>query len=139
MLSAEHPGDRLHLSLYGKRIMLMEDDDRLYGAIRDMLEDYGCEILGSCFRISGPLDTLPRSHLDAALLDLERVSAARSSALVGRLQARGVPIVLITHEAREHLPRTLQACGRLLKPFSGEEMLRGLAGAIEAANPVVGA
>jgi hypothetical protein len=130
-------GDIQLLSISGKRIMLMEDDDRLYSAIKDTLEDFGCEIMGSCARICGPLEMVPSSHLDAALIDLERLSVERSSAIVTGLHDRGVPVVLITYLTADNLPRALQGCARLLKPFTSQQMLSGLATVIEGGSHAV--
>jgi hypothetical protein len=134
MPAVEHSESPHHLSLSGKRIMWMEDDDRLYNAIKDTLEDFGCEILGSCARICGPLDVVPNSHLDAALIDLEKLSTARSMAIVAALQARGVPIVLITPLMTDDLPIAMRACDRLLKPFTCRAMLSGLAAVIAGSS-----
>ena len=139
MLGVEHSESPGHLSLSGKRIMLMEDDDRLYSAIKDTLEDFGCEILGSCARICGPLDVVPNSHLDAALIDLEKMSAARSTAIVAALQARGVPIVLITRLTTDDLPIAMRTCDRLLKPFTCPAMLSGLAAVIAGSRQIASA
>jgi DNA-binding NtrC family response regulator len=130
VLGVESPKTADPLSLRGKRIMLMEDNDRLYGAIKDSLEDFGCEILGSCARICGPIDVVPNSHLDAALIDLEKLSTARSTAIVTKLQARGVPVVLITHLTAAELPSVMRSCDRLEKPFTCTTMLSGLAAVI---------
>lgn len=138
MLDAEHAEDLRYLSLSGKRIMLMEDDDRLYSAIKDTLEDFGCEILGSCARICGPLDVIPNSHLDAALIDLEKLDTARSTSIVAALQARGVPIVLITPLTTDDLPIAMRTCDRLLKPFTCPAMLSSLAAVIAGSSEFAG-
>jgi len=123
-----------HRSLSGKRIMLLEDDGRLYGSIKDTLEDFGCEILESCVRLAGALDMAPSPHLDAALIDLERLSTESSTALVTGLHERGIPVVLITYLTSETLPQALRGCTRLLKPFTVQQMLGGLANVI-GGNP----
>jgi hypothetical protein len=116
-----------HPSLSGKRIMLLEGDGRLYGSIKDTLEDFGCEILGSCVRTSSAPHMFPGRDLDAALIDLERLSVERSTAIVSGLRERGIPVVLITYLTSETLPQALQECARLLKPFTVQQMLGGLA------------
>lgn len=120
-------------ALSGKRILIVEDDDRLYHALKDALEDFGCEILGTCMRMSGSLDTLPGSYLDAALIDLEQLSIERAASMASRLDARGVPVVLITRELPADLPAALRAQRRLLKPFTEQDLLDGMARAIAEA------
>lgn len=120
-----------HVSLYGKRILVVEDDDRLYHALKDSLEDVGCEIFGSCERMSGALDSVPSSHLDAALIDLDPLSMQSVASLAGRLNNRGVPILLITGRISGELPRMLRSYRHLKKPFTERELLDSMVGALD--------
>lgn len=115
-----------HVALRGKRILVLEDDDRLYHALTDSLQDVGCEILGSCERVCDPMDTVPSSHLDAALIDLDPLSKLRMADLAQRLTDRGVPMLLITAQLAGDLPRALRTHRQLLKPFTERELLDGM-------------
>jgi DNA-binding response OmpR family regulator len=107
-------------SLRGKRVFVVEDDDRLYCALKEALQDAGCETFGSSSAISKSLDAVPESYFDLALIDVSREDS-QLAALVRRLRERGVPMLLITAErsSQPHRP------GYLSAPFNEQELLAG--------------
>jgi DNA-binding response OmpR family regulator len=124
-----------HAALVSKRVLVVEDDDSLYQALRDSLLDAGYEVFGSCERVCHPLDTVPASRLDAALVDMDPFGSARASSLAQRLSARNVPIVWIT--ARHDSCRTpvSQTPEWLCKPFTERELLDSIACAVGRSAP----
>ena len=124
-LATPDPDPRL-----GRRILLVEDDDCLYQALRDSLQDAGCEVFGSCERVCFPIDTVPASRLDAALLDMDPLGSARASSLAQQLGARNIPIVWITSRYGGNVAPALQTDEWLRKPFSERELLDSIACAL---------
>lgn len=122
-----------HASLRGKRVLIVEDDDCLYHALRDSLQDAGCETFGSCERVCDPLDTVPASRLDAALVDADALNSRRVAYLAQQLGDRAIPIVWITARRSAELTRDGQSHEPLRKPFTEQELLDGMACAIAAA------
>ena len=116
--------------LRSTRVLLVEDDDCLYRALRDSLEDAGCEVFGSCDRVCFPLDTVPASRLDAALLDMDPLGSARAASLAQQLGARNIPIVWITSRYDRNVAPVLQTDEWLRKPFSERELLGSIACAL---------
>jgi len=112
------------------RILLVEDDDCLYQALRDSLQDAGCEVFGSCERVCLPIDTVPASRLDAALLDMDPLGSARACSLAQQLGARDIPIVWITARSDCNVAPASQTGERLRKPFSERELLDSIACAL---------
>lgn len=119
-----------HAALLCKRILLVEDDDCLYQALRDSLQDAGCEVFGSCERVCLPIDTVPASRLDAALVDMDPLGSARATSLAQQLGARNVPIVWITSRYDRNTAPVLQTREWLRKPFSERELLDSIACAV---------
>jgi DNA-binding response OmpR family regulator len=117
-------------ALPGKRILVVEDNDGLYQALRDSLLDAGYEVFGSCERVCDPVDTVPSSHLDAALVDMDPLGSGRATSLAQQLSKRNVPIVWITERRDASVARTLQMHGRLRKPFTEQELLDSIASAV---------
>jgi len=119
-----------HASLLCKRILVVEDDDCLYQALRDSLQDAGCEVFGSCERVCSPMDTVPASRLDAALVDMDPLGSARAASLAQQLGARNVPIVWITSRYDRNVAPALQTHEWLRKPFSERELLDSITSAV---------
>lgn len=117
-------------ALLGKRILIVEDNDGLYHALRDSLQDAGYEVFGSCERVCDPLDTVPASRLDAALVDMDPLGSGRAASLTQQLGERNIPIVWITARPDSNPARVLQARGRLSKPFTERELLDSIACAV---------
>jgi DNA-binding response OmpR family regulator len=117
-------------ALLCKRVLVVEDDDCLYHALRDSLMDAGYEVLGSCERVCHPVDTVPSSRLDVALVDMDPFGSERATSLTQRLSQRNVPIVWIT--ARSDSSRAPVAPPRewLSKPFTERELLDSIACAV---------
>jgi DNA-binding response OmpR family regulator len=116
-------------ALLRRRILIVEDDDCLYQALRYSLQDAGCEVFGACNRVCDPLDTVPASRLDAALVDMDPLGSARAASLAQQLSDRDVPIVWITarsdSDAGSGAPREY-----LHKPFTERQLLDSIAAAI---------
>lgn len=117
-------------ALLCKRVLVVEDDDCLYHALRDSLMDAGYEVFGSCERVCHPVDTVPSSRLDVALVDMDPFGSERATSLTQRLSQRNVPIVWIT--ARSDSSRAPVAPPRewLSKPFTERELLDSIACAV---------
>ena len=119
-----------HAVLLRKRILVVEDDDCLYQALRDSLQDAGCEVLGSCDRVCFPIDTVPASRLDAALVDMDPLGSRRAASLAQQLDARNISIVWITSRYDRAAAADLQTHEWLRKPFTERELLDSIACAL---------
>ncbi|HEV8332001.1 MAG TPA: response regulator [Steroidobacteraceae bacterium] len=117
-------------ALLAKRILLVEDDDGLYQALRDSLLDAGYEVFGSCERVCDPMDTVPASRLDVALVDMDPLGSGRAASLTQQLGERNIPIVWITARRDSSPARVSQTRPRLRKPFTERELLDSIACAV---------
>jgi hypothetical protein len=121
------------LTLRGKRILLVEEDDRLYCALKLALQDIGCDVFGSSAHTVGLWGDAPVAHLDAALID--NSETPQVSALVRRLRRSGVPIVLISTGDSNGWFKSQPACPCLTKPFTEEDLLYGIVEAVGGLHP----
>ena len=119
-----------HALLLCKRILVVEDDDCLYHALRDSLQDAGCEVFGSCERVCFPVDTVPASRLDAALIDMDPLGSRRAASLGRQLDARSISIVWITSRYDRDCSPVLETHEWLRKPFTERELLDSIACAV---------
>jgi DNA-binding response OmpR family regulator len=113
-----------------KRILVVEDDDSLYHALRDSLLDAGYEVFGSCERVCHPVDTVPASRLDAALVDMDPLGSDRATSLAQRLSVRNIPIVWITARRNSSSASVVKTHEWLCKPFTERELLDSIACAL---------
>lgn len=121
-----------HASLLCRRILVVEDDDGLYQALRDSLQDAGREVLAACERVSDPMDTAPASRLDAALVDMDPLGSARAASLSRQLGKRNIPIVWITSRRDARVASVVQTYKWISKPFTEQELLDSMARAVGA-------
>jgi DNA-binding response OmpR family regulator len=119
-----------HAALLCKRVLVVEDDDSLYHALRDSLMDAGYEVFGSCERVCHPVDTVPSSRLDVALVDMDPFGSERATSLTQRLSQRNVPIVWITARSASSLAPVAPPREWLSKPFTERELLDSIACAV---------
>jgi DNA-binding response OmpR family regulator len=116
------------LTLDGKRILLVEDDDRLYCLLKHALQDIGCEVFGCSAHLVSLWGRAPTAHVDAALID--NSEAPPVSALIQQLGSSGVPILLIGERDSPSSSGSKPRCAHLTKPFTEEDLLYGIVEAI---------
>jgi hypothetical protein len=121
------------LSLDGKRILLVEEDDRLYCVLKHALQDIGCEVFGSSAHLAGLWGSAPVARVDAALID--NSETPQVSALIRQLSSSGVPIVLIAARDSHERVQSRAPCARLTKPFTEEDLLYGIVEAVGGLCP----
>jgi CheY-like chemotaxis protein len=116
MLQSEYP------SLCGKHVLLVEANDALYGALRSLLEDAGCDLFGWTELSVEALEVIAGQQIDVALIDFKR-NGQLFFCLAQQLSERSIPIVLIANEVATELPLQLQSREPLRKPFIEQELL----------------
>ena len=121
-------------SLFGKRILLVEEDDRLYCALKDALRAAGCETIGLPAHFPDVSAIVPGSHVDAALVDISW-SGRRLSAITRQLDERSVPIPYIGTLGTSGLPVRAPAAKPLRRPFTEQELLDGMLETINSVEP----
>lgn len=134
-MSSELAPAAARADLYGKRILVVEDDDRLYCALKDTLQDAGCEVFGTCTHVSGLWDAVPNTYVDAALIGTPQGSVGLSqfASLARQLTERGVPILLMTSRTAQRMPGNAQHSS-LVRPFTEQDLIYGIAAALSTAG-----
>jgi CheY-like chemotaxis protein len=105
-------------SLHGLRILVVEDEALVLMELEDMLQDFGCEIVGPVSTVAAALTAIGENELDGALLDMN-LRGEHILPVAEKLLARRVPFLLVTGYAvcSGNAP-TLDDAPRLTKPFS---------------------
>jgi DNA-binding response OmpR family regulator len=107
---------------HGRRVLIVEDDDRLYCGLKDALTDSGYEPIGTTILVSEALRTFADGRIDVALIDVDHHSET-VRALVRNLRARGIPILLIGTPRPGSLLNARTSMAVLMKPFDSMDLL----------------
>jgi PAS domain S-box-containing protein len=112
--------------LYGRRVLLVEDEPLVALSLQEMLQDAGCTVRGPASTLAEAERLAGENGLDAAVMDVNLRGGA-SLELGARLAARGVPVVYVT--GLDTLPGGNGAVV-LRKPVRAEVLLAALGRAI---------
>lgn len=117
--------------LAGLRVLLVEDEMLVCMDIEDMLEGFGCKVVGPAARVAQALAILEHEPVDLALLDVN-LGQEKSYPIVDRLIEKGIPVLLSTGYAA--LDQPYDQCARVQKPYSRDQLARRLQAVLEAAE-----
>ena len=107
------------------RVLVVEDEPLIAFDIETMLDSLGCDIVGPVARLSDALDIAATEVFDCAILDIN-VRGGRITPVAEMLLDRGVPLLLSTGYGQYALPARLASQARLAKPYTSEQLERGL-------------
>jgi CheY-like chemotaxis protein len=109
-------------TLQGLRILVAEDEALVLMEIEDMLNDFGCEIVGPVATVDDALAAIRQNDLDGALLDMS-LHGDRITPAAEELLARGVRFILCTGYGREPGDESvIRDAPRLTKPFHARSL-----------------
>ncbi|MHA6298083.1 response regulator [Devosia sp. CAU 1758] len=116
--------------LAGKRILVVEDEGVVALLIEDMLEDLGCEVIGSVATLSKAIEAATSQTFDLAMLDVN-LDGQLVFPVAEVLQSRQLPFLFSTGYGRLGVPDKFKAYEVLNKPFAKEELERKLRAALQ--------
>jgi CheY-like chemotaxis protein len=116
---------------FGRRVLLVGDDAVVSLDLQRILRDAGYRVVGPASSISIAERLAGRGRIDCAILDIDRWPA-RAFAIADRLAVLGIPLVLMSANETEQLPRRFARVPLVRKP----EAARCLVDAIEQAIAV---
>ncbi len=111
--------------LTGLRILLVEDEAMIAMLLEKTLQSLGITVLGPVGRLSDALDMAQTREFDGAILDVT-IRGGYVYPVADLLVARGIPFVLATGYAAEHLPANLRGQKLLRKPYSTDDLTAAL-------------
>jgi two-component SAPR family response regulator len=105
------------------RVMIVEDTLLLAEAMKMMLEDCGCTVVGPAARLSSGMRLAGTSEVDGAILDVNL--AGEMCFPIARLLAdRGIPFIFITgYDDTSAVPPEFRGRPRLSKPVEDARLL----------------
>lgn len=108
------------------RVLVVEDEALIALVLQDMLEDFGCEVVGPAATIAEAQALSAENSYDIAILDV-RLNGDFVFPVAERIAAAGCPIIFATGGGGEDLPPHFQPSSVLQKPFAAsavEEAVR---------------
>ena len=109
------------------RIMIVEDDKQLATTLKYLVEDNPrYQVVGIANDLDSALDCAARGEPDLALVDLRLANDTTGFSVAVRLQDENIPVLFVTGRAPD-FPMPDLALGCLMKPFTAEDVHRGLA------------
>jgi CheY-like chemotaxis protein len=118
--------------LSGRRILVVEDERLIALDLQDILEGFGCKVIGPVPTANAALELLREDLPDAAILDVH-LNGGTSEPVAEALRTRGRPFVVVTAYQRSHLSGALREAPLLTKPVD-EKKLRGELSALLQGN-----
>jgi CheY-like chemotaxis protein len=119
-----------HVSLQGRRVLVVEDEMMIAMLVEDMLADLGCAVVGPAHGLEAALELACGDEvIDAALLDVN-LAGQPVFAVADALRAKGVPAIFSTGYGEAGLRDVDQGATVLQKPFRAGDLAKALTEAL---------
>ncbi|GEO97978.1 response regulator [Methylobacterium haplocladii] len=119
--------------LKGARVLVVEDEAAISMLLEDMLDDFGCEIVGPAARLSTALEMAQKETFVVAILDVN-VAGEPIYPVAEAIVQRGLPLVFSTGYGGAGIREPFRDRPVVQKPFSQADLKRTLISAISAAR-----
>jgi CheY-like chemotaxis protein len=116
------PAPSAEPSLYGRRIIIVEDEPLVAMDLESMLVAAGGDVIGSAGTLDAARLLIAQARCDAALLDVN-LAGQPVDELAAALTQRNVPFAFVTGYGREGIPHGFRDAVLLKKPFSQDQLL----------------
>ena len=117
--------DDLHGNLSGRRILVVEDERLIALDVQDILEGWGCTVLGPVATTAEALQLIVDDCPDAGILDVH-LQGETSEPVADALRTQGRPFLVLTAYQRNHLTGALVDGPLLNKPFDETKLRKQL-------------
>jgi len=109
-------------ALQDLRVLVVENDEMSAALLQMQLVQAGAVVVGLAATVAESLRLLQETSPDVALLDYRLARNETSEPVAAALAAAGVPFVLATGMATEHLPEAFRSGIILTKPYLTAEL-----------------
>jgi len=112
-------------TFHGRRVLLVEDEWLIALDIGDILERWGCTVVGPAANVAAALAIIEEKLPDAAILDVH-LNGETSERVADTLRDRGCPFIVLTAYQRHHLVGALGEALLLRKPVDEDRLQQHL-------------
>lgn len=118
--------------LFGRRVLVVEDEMMILLNVEDMLADLGCAAISSAGTVDSALVLVDGARFDLAMLDVN-LNGQTSYAIADALALHNIPFVFSTGYSDARLAERFGDRPVLKKPYSEQELGAALAKLLPAA------
>jgi CheY-like chemotaxis protein len=129
-----------HLSkreLSNRNVLVVEDEMMIAMLIEDMLDEFGCKLVGPATSVPRALDLIGKEQVEIAVLDLN-LDGQDTYAIADALQQKNVPFIFATGYGSTGLRQEYGNRPVLQKPFQAKDLENALAEALSGSNVIAG-
>jgi CheY-like chemotaxis protein len=118
--------------LSNRKILVVEDEMMIAMLIEDMLDEFGCKLVGPATNVPRALELIARENVEIAVLDLN-LDGQNTYAIADALQQKNVPFIFATGYGSTGLRQEYGNRPVLQKPFQARDLENALAEALGSA------
>ena len=123
--------------LSNRRVLVVEDEMMIAMLIEDMLDEFGCKLVGPATNVPRALELIAKENVEIAVLDLN-LGGQDTYAIAEALQQKNVPFIFATGYGSTGVRQEYGNRRVLQKPFQARDLENALAEALARSNVVAG-
>jgi len=123
--------------LSNRKVLVVEDEMMIAMLIEDMLDEFGCKLVGPATNVPRALELIGKESIDVAVLDLN-LDGKDTYAIADALQRKSVPFIFATGYASTGRRQEYGNRPVLQKPFQARDLSTALTEALNGTNVAAG-
>ena len=123
--------------LSNRKVLVVEDEMMIAMLIEDMLDEFGCKLVGPATNVPRALELIGKEKVDVAVLDLN-LDGKDTYAIADALRQKNVPFIFATGYGSTGMRPEYGDRPVLQKPFQAKDLETALAEALAGSNVVAG-
>lgn len=116
--------------LNGARVLVVEDEMLITMLLEDILDELGCQVVGSAVNLRQAEDLVSSAEADAAILDVN-LGGDPVFSVAETLIGRKIPFIFASGYGSANLPEKWQSYPTLPKPFTADQVADTLRAVID--------
>jgi len=120
-----------------RKVLVVEDEMMIAMLIEDMLDEFGCKLVGPATNVPRALELIGKETVDVAVLDLN-LDGKDTYAIADALRHNNVPFIFATGYGSTGMRPEYGDRPVLQKPFQAKDLETALAEALAGSNVIAG-
>ena len=123
--------------LSNRKVLVVEDEMMIAMLIEDMLDEFGCKLVGPATNVPRALELIGKESIAVAVLDLN-LDGKDTYAIADALQRKNVPFIFATGYGSTGLRQEYGNRTVLQKPFQARDLETALTESLNGTNVAAG-